>query len=270
MDDVINLLGETASPEECFGPSIHKDIIPRWDCILKKGLKDEIRQTLLDKFPSPINFKHLTSPKLNVEVKDAVNTQILRRDTRLSEVQQQISASLIAIGSVISNMLEGEGGKNRECIETLSNACKLLADVHYKETLSRRELILLNLSQDFKDTLKDAPIGDYLFGENLDERVNVARNRKRFSQGLRATPRKPTFNSINKTFNQTPGNLNFKRPLGSFQMQSLRPQGGQQQVRLTRPVNQRQQYRYQQPQQSYQIRRRVPNTGGRGKYQQRQ
>ncbi|KAJ8970936.1 hypothetical protein NQ317_016745 [Molorchus minor] len=44
-------------------------------------------------------------------------------------------------------------------IKYLNDIGRLLSDVHHSESISRRELIALNLNKDLKDTLTDIPIG---------------------------------------------------------------------------------------------------------------
>lgn len=162
----------------------------RWSEILKNGLGDT-KQDIIKKYSVPANLPLLTVPKLNPEVNVALSTQIqvIRRDARLVQKQEQLAAGLSAIGEALSIMLKERGEGNRKCIELLSDAGRLLCDFHHVETITRRDLISINLNKDLKDTLSDAPVDNFLFGETLEERVKAAKNLEKSSFDLK--PPKP-------------------------------------------------------------------------------
>ena len=55
----------------------------------------------------------------------AIAESVSRRDARLSQLQQQLGASLSAIGVALTDMLKEEGKDNRNYIELLSDAGRL-------------------------------------------------------------------------------------------------------------------------------------------------
>lgn len=151
---------------------------------------DDKRKALIDKYPAPENLAILSPPFLNPEVKNAINNPVLKRDERLALLQKQIDAALTAIGLAVTSLLQEEGRQKHDLLQLLGDAGRLLADMHFLETKSRRELVLLNLDQQLKEALISAPVTNQLFGDSLDERVNTAKNLKKFSQGLKP-PNKP-------------------------------------------------------------------------------
>lgn len=120
-----------------------------------------------------------------MEVAAAVTEAISRRDDRLSLLQAQVGACLAALGKVTTLHLEAEGGGDLTYLQILNDAGRLLSDVHHSQSTSRRELVALNLNKELKDTLSNAPIDGWLFGDNLDDRVKATKNIERSGQALK-------------------------------------------------------------------------------------
>nr|CAH7741145.1 unnamed protein product [Callosobruchus chinensis] len=89
---------------------------------------------LLGKYTPPKNCPLIKGPHLNPEVKTAISEAVYKRDQRLRTLQHQIGAGLTCIGTVLSLVLQEEGGGNRRYIELLSDAGKLLADIHRRHS----------------------------------------------------------------------------------------------------------------------------------------
>lgn len=111
------------------------------------------------KFPYPENCISLAPPNLNPLVISASSESVIRRDKRLSDIQAQISAAISAIGLAVTTFLKrrGERDVGAGAIQQLGEAGRLLTDLFYQETLSRRELAALNLS--LKDNNFSSPGG---------------------------------------------------------------------------------------------------------------
>ncbi|KAJ8980422.1 hypothetical protein NQ317_018814 [Molorchus minor] len=174
-EDLLEILGNEPVQTAIQGPPVHDAIKVRWSEILKNGISEDIKLVMLNKHLVPENLPGLLIPKLNPEVTAALSSQVLKRDERLVQKQQQLVTSISAIGKAISLMIEKQRGDDREYIELLSNAGRLLCDFHHNETKIRRDLISINLNKDLRDTLTDAPIDQYLFGASLDERLKTAK-----------------------------------------------------------------------------------------------
>lgn len=171
--EVLSTLGEDAIPKRTVGPPVQRDIATRWTNILKNGLSDENRQNIIVAYPPAENCQNLGAPKLNEEVSSAISEAVIKRDARLADLQTQVGASLAAIGRVLSSMLEEEGGGDRGNIRLLSDAGRLLANLHHSESNSRRDLISLNLNRDLRHTINNATVDGWLFGDNLGDCVGA-------------------------------------------------------------------------------------------------
>ncbi|CAH1963720.1 unnamed protein product [Acanthoscelides obtectus] len=199
-EDVIDILGKKDTSPEPLGPKIHEDLLLRWEKILKTGLSDDDRKSLLSKLPPPENFTTLSAPLLNPVVQKAISPSNLLRDERLTKLQSLVAASLSGIGQVCSLLLSEEGGGDRRYIELLNNAGRMLADLWHSQNITRRELISINLSKEFQEATKDIPLDTFLFGQNLDERMKATKSSEEYRKILKAKPPK----TITKTRYQAP------------------------------------------------------------------
>lgn len=193
--------------KDVLGGPLQADLADRWLSVMRNGLSEEEKLSLINKYPPPSNCQLLRAPKLNPLASAAISESVTRRDKRLQALQMQIGASLSAIGLVLTSILkeEGEGERIRQYIQPLSAAGRLLADIHHAETMSRRELAAYNLNKGFKDTLTEAPIDEWLFGADLEERVKATKDMERASLQLKIPKANQTRKPITK-------NLNFRGP----------------------------------------------------------
>nr|CAH7717095.1 unnamed protein product [Callosobruchus chinensis] len=160
----------------------------------------------------PDNSRYFEAPKLNAIVRQAINDSVVKRDERLTYKQTQIGVALSAIGSVISELLEKQeaGGDNKSIIERLSDAGRLLSDLHHSESTTRRDLASLNLNKEWRDTLSQSISDEWLFGEDLEERIKQAKTIQQSSDQLKSTKRAP------RKVPNARSSLNPKSPLKKF------------------------------------------------------
>nr|CAI5825306.1 unnamed protein product [Callosobruchus analis] len=172
-----------------------------WTRILSPGLAVETKENIIKKYLPPENCQELSPPLINPEAKKASPENFVRRDARIAQLQQQIGAATTAISILITDMLKKEGGVNREYIESLNDIGRLLYDVHYNQSVSRREMLCLNLNNDFKEAIKDSPIEKWLFGNNLDATLKTSKELEKSTEQLKVPK---------ENYRQLQGNL--KRP----------------------------------------------------------
>ncbi|CAH1956886.1 unnamed protein product [Acanthoscelides obtectus] len=204
-DDILLALGDEVELPQTTGPSIQQDVADRWKTVINKELEDEKRRDIMKKYPPPENAHNFGAPKLNAVVKQAVVDSVAKRDSRLSCQQAQVGSGLSAIAIVISDLLKTEGG-NTELIEKLSDAGRLLSDVHHTLSVSRKELAILNLNKEWKETLIDSPVDEWLFGEDLEERLKAAKSLQFSSKQLKIVKAPQPKKTISKN------TLNYRSP----------------------------------------------------------
>lgn len=106
-----------------------------------------------------------------------------------------------SITDIINNKSDNEGKKlspvQIALIKKLNDAARLLADLQRDESLTRRSLVIANISSSQKEILEESTPGEWLFGSNLGERLRAAKVIERSSKDLKSKPK----NSTEKTKN---------------------------------------------------------------------
>lgn len=229
---ILAIIGKASLEQQVLAPPLQKDVASRWAMMLENGILEEEKNTIIKAYPQPENCLLLETPKLNPEVAKALNPQIERRDEKLAGLQSQIGGALSAVGQLLTSFLQEEGGGNFQYIKLASDAAKLLLDFHHQQSITRRELITINLRKEFKETLTCEPAAGWLFGEKLGDRIKAAKELERSSLDLKQRIfKKPVARvpSVNNNSHQ----LNYRRPPRFSQQGGS--QGGQQKRRQTAP-----------------------------------
>ncbi|KAJ8914045.1 hypothetical protein NQ315_017564, partial [Exocentrus adspersus] len=121
---------------------LHDDLVPRWESVLRNGLDQSTKDNLLKKYSGVKNCPFITPPKLNPEIKAAINDITAKRDSKLQVFQAQLGADLGGLGKALLMLLnnqEAEGGADvLLVIEALSDAARLLSNLHYEDSESQR------------------------------------------------------------------------------------------------------------------------------------
>lgn len=108
--EILSILGDVPTSPTLFSNPIQPNIAERWSHVLASGLDEEACKQLGNKYPTPENCRLIKPPSINQEVRMALSESVLRRDARLASLQQQVAASLSAIGLALTHMLKESGG----------------------------------------------------------------------------------------------------------------------------------------------------------------
>lgn len=183
--DVLEVFGERLRPERVLAPAVHSHLATLWFEIVEKGLPAEERKAFLKQISPPENCLFIDPPKLNLEVKAALDSAIVKRDERIVEKQEKVTASLAGVGKVIELLIKSNPADKKQYLEPLNAVAKLLADLQHDETSIRRSLILKNIKAPFRDTLKDLSSDEWLFGKELSEKIKAAKVLQQSSKELK-------------------------------------------------------------------------------------
>nr|XP_046491854.1 uncharacterized protein LOC124223671 [Neodiprion pinetum] len=177
------------NPSQSHSKNIPKDLVVRLEEILKTGLPTEDRVSLIKKHPPPSNCVIIDPPRVNPEVQASLHGSVVKRDERIHAKQSKITACLAAIVKVFSKVLEG-GAEKLLILELLGDASRLLADLLHDESIIRKSLILANLNVSCKETLNATVPDEWLFGQQLEEKLKAAKALESSRKELKA-PQKP-------------------------------------------------------------------------------
>ncbi|XP_030750186.1 uncharacterized protein LOC115877975 [Sitophilus oryzae] len=138
--EVLDLLGVDKARQPQLTEAIHVSVARRWEKLLKSGMESDSIAELVKKYP-PMTNCLVAAPQLNKQVCAVLSEQHKNRDIRLAELQNQLGASMSAIGRALSCLLNEGEDRNLPLIELLSDAGKLLANVHLKTLVPKKPCI---------------------------------------------------------------------------------------------------------------------------------
>ena len=188
----MDILGEDPSTLNQREVKLYPDLIPRWKHWLSSGLTDQVREELLKKYPRKRDCL-LEPPQLNPEVKISMNDVSRKRDDHFQDIQRLASSALSAIGPAISNLLGEDELNPLHQLELLSDAGKLIIDLHHSASKARRAFITPGYSKSVKEILDLASDNQaFLFEEKLSEKVSEVKSLEKTSKDM-----KPSFGPKN-------------------------------------------------------------------------
>lgn len=198
QQEVVDVIGARLDSDKKTAAAVHKDVALRWSEIMKKGLPPEEVKFLLEKYPIPENCNFISVPKLNAEISAAIQESAIKRDKRIVEKQERVAACLGAIGKAISITLKTDTPGKLELLEKLSDGGRLLASIHRDESLARKSIIMANLNISMKTTLSNTSVDEWLFGDDLEEKIKIAKNLEKTTKVLKPPQRSSQQNSTQK------------------------------------------------------------------------
>lgn len=206
--DLIEALGESTCDTPEYGAKIHDNLATLWLPLLRKGVSKENKDKILKEYLIPDNCRLLQSPKLNPEISAAVPDLARNRDKGLMSQQQQLGSGITAVNKALDLLLKGDNKK--EAIQHLSNACRILSDLHALFTHNRIKLITSNLDRNFLHVIKDSERDETLFGSRLPDKIKAAKAIERQGQQIRK-PNNPKVSYVSHSASNrasTSGNWN--------------------------------------------------------------
>ncbi|CAG9815733.1 unnamed protein product [Phaedon cochleariae] len=212
-DEILEALGEDPHKDTKKTYELHSVVQKRWKTILTEGLDKGEKERLMELHLPPTNLTLLKAPDINPEILKAIPSNTHKKDKFQQLNQSQLGKGLAALGAGINILLKEEDNKENKntVLGLLSESGKLLTDVHYNMSLTRRALITPTLSKTVKELTSAAPIEELLFGSNLGERIKTAKAVERSVIDLK--PKSDTV--FKKPSNQLPstssGSSTYKR-----------------------------------------------------------
>lgn len=182
-------LASLVAVEKLFEEHINLEVSQQWEAILKKGCDGEEKQMLLKNFKIPENCPSIVPPKIKPKVKIAMTEVALKRDQRMEEVQSQMRAALATVGNGMSELArleeEEEGVLMLNILATVNNKSKLLADVHHQHSKNRQNIVSTSLDKHWKDIIENSQLDEWLFGNNLQQKLRATKENERSGIELR-------------------------------------------------------------------------------------
>ncbi|KAL0891849.1 hypothetical protein ABMA27_015108 [Loxostege sticticalis] len=173
--EVLQALGAQTSDEPVYGDKIHENLSQLWSPLLKRGMSKEDKETTLKQYLIPQNCTLLQAPKLNLEISAALTDSARNKDKKLVAHQQQLGHGITAINRAMDLLLNKDGDGKLEAIKHLSNASRILCDLHHTNSQVRVKLITPSLDKSFLNVIQDCQRDETLFGEKLSEKIKSSK-----------------------------------------------------------------------------------------------
>ncbi|XP_024893328.1 uncharacterized protein LOC112468407 [Temnothorax curvispinosus] len=138
--------------------------------------ESKLREEIMKKFPRG-GALQAEAPKLNPEVLAYMSVTAKSRDKHFVSSQNALGSAIVAMGEAISLILELEEDEASSILlHFLGNAGKLLAGLHYQQSVTRRAFILPGIEEKYRDLLRKSDITSELFGKDLFKRLKYTKS----------------------------------------------------------------------------------------------
>lgn len=170
--------------------TLHPVLVVEWMNWIRRGLYDgekedvrrheeeesKLREEIMKKFPRK-GVLQAEAPKLNPEILAYMSTTAKIKDKHFVFLQNAVGSAMVALASSISLILEFEENDiSSVFLQQLGSAGRLLADLHYQQSVMRRAFILPGVDEKYRDLLKKSDITDDLFGKDLFKRLKYTKS----------------------------------------------------------------------------------------------
>ncbi|XP_063365884.1 uncharacterized protein LOC134657665 [Cydia amplana] len=190
-DDVLQILGDDPSSATIYGKEVRAEIATRFTHVAIEGITKETRKDLLSKYLIPANCVKIGAPKLNPEIKAAISENFAKRDKGIESKQKEMACAISCLSEIITSQLNSKE-KNNDLLQKLIDLGRILCDLQYADSVTRRNFILFSLKKDLKDHLANTKIDTCLFGEDLTETLKSAKAMIKSGGEIKATaPKQP-------------------------------------------------------------------------------
>ena len=174
-----------AKPSESEKVVIHPVLIEEWTNWMHKGLYEgdeeeekkreeeelKAREEVMKKFPRKGTLC-AEAPKLNQEILAHMSGSAKGRDKHFAASQNALGSAMVAVAESISLILDLEESEvSSMLLQKLGNAGKLMAGLHYQQSVARRAFIIPGVDDKYKELLKKSEITSDLFGNDLFKRL---------------------------------------------------------------------------------------------------
>lgn len=211
--EILKALEVKTESDPEYGLPIHENLSQLWSPLLQRGLPKYEKETLNKKYNTPVNFKALQAPKLNLELVATIPDFACTCDKKILTEQQQLGKGITAVNRALYALFAQDENYVLETIRYLSDACRLLCDVHHKSTQTRIMLIKPHLERSLLNVIQDTQTDETLFGKNLLERIKASKTIEKQSQSKSTT----TTDILTASISPTPQPLNITDSLASPQ-----------------------------------------------------
>lgn len=219
-EDTLKIIGEEP-PQGQKEHNIHASLVNRWNPWLQEGLKKEVRDELLTKYPRAGNCL-LEPPILNPEL-GTLNPNIIKKDKYFTFTQNLAGSALTALAPVISEIVALKTTESRKMLEKW-DAARLVAELHHSQTVARKACILPSVSKQIAERLSKNKTTKYLFGDDLGEKIKEIKMINKMGQDIKLQTPRTLSNTLTSNPSNWRGPSTSQRSATQTGRKALRPQ----------------------------------------------
>ena len=217
-DEVLKLLGDDIIGTVTVCAKVNNVLAERWTNVLQRGCKKEVRQELLTKYPPIDNCQFMQAPKMNPEILATMDDKQIRKDNYQVLAQNQLGAAISATGSVLDKLLFSEDPEDQLTVQKLSDAVRLMCDLHHTMSLSRRSFFTPSFEKVPKGLAlaENCLVDKLLYGEDFAKGVNAAKAAEKVGLNIKiTTPVSPVPKSFQRKNEPVAAGIKNTRSLNS-------------------------------------------------------
>lgn len=229
-EEEVQLLGEKASAGDSGELDLHREIGDRWQVWSQDGLKKDKKQELLEEYPRKGKF-HFEAPALNPEVEAIISESVKKRDKYFCIDQNTIGSAISALGAGTSLLLRHKTEENyrTKVLKCCLDAGKLLSELYYQLSKTRKAFIYPGLDKKAKEILEKSKTDTLLFGNELSTRLKTAKSMEKVGLTLKPQPvvKKPPFKPSSSGNWKAPSGKNQGYSQAGYKSKGYRHRGSQ-------------------------------------------
>lgn len=167
---LISALGEDPRESKAIKLKVHSNLAGRYAFITTNGLKKEDKELLVSKYQTA---ELLKAPGLNEQIQTKLNEKALKKDAYRFKSQRLIGIALSVLSSAITmiNEEDEESIDQEEFLEKLADNAKLMAEVQFRQSESRRVFIISRFSKSVQELFKKSKQDILMFGKDLTTKI---------------------------------------------------------------------------------------------------
>ena len=157
-EEVLKMIEKRIYEERSLAEPLHSQFSNLWGKVTEKGLPQEEKKKLLDKYNMPDNCLLSDPPKVNPEIKAILDPQlheaIYERDARIVLKQETLNTCLSVVSKILTTIIKEKKDKENLVISDCANdLLMLLADMNRDESRIRGSLLISKVSASLKPVL---------------------------------------------------------------------------------------------------------------------
>lgn len=173
--EFLQLVGKEANTTSEL--KIQEEVKTIWRNFMSEDLPEKIKTAIITKYPREGNL-YAEAPNINLEVQPVLTEIAKKRDKLFINTQNNAGTAIVALSAAVSMIVDQpeDGLDYTQFVGYLCDAGKLLSDIFYQQSITRRAFITPLLNKAVKPTIEATkPDEKWLYGQKFADQVKEAK-----------------------------------------------------------------------------------------------